>query len=318
MEISLHTPPLSSINPLLASTPFNHINSPIKHPFTTDNKFRPISTAFSKIITASSSTSTILPSSFTPLTSTSTSTNNFYYWMVIIDKPPPDIILSKPKLINYYVTTLQNALCSDHKDAQRCIYDASFDTTSFGFCCFVHQQTSHLLAGMPGVLSVKPDPDVNSINKDYSYNFNLGENSVSLQTAMLFPEGSKHWLVSVEKPSTRVFSKAQMVNFYVDILTKVLGNEKDAQMCLYHASGQSDYGFCCILDDRCAQELAAVPGVLSVKPDENFDSENKTYGGPKPQTIKPSAGLFGLCAGLVASCASTPVAICASALFAWR
>ncbi|XP_074304362.1 organelle RRM domain-containing protein 1, chloroplastic isoform X3 [Silene latifolia] len=286
MEIGLLHTPLTSINMLLASTPLYHLNTPTKHPLTFSfssssssssssfNKFQPISTPSSKIITASSSSSSSSPTS---AVLPSTSTSNLY-WMVIMDKPKPSIILSKPNLINYYVTALQNALGCDEKDAQMCIYDASSDNTNFGFCCFIDQQTSHVLTGIPGVIAVKPDPDMNSINKDYSCNFSLEENS------MLLPEGSNHWLVTVEKPSTS-FSKAQMVDFYVDILSKVLGNEKDAQMCLYHAFGQSDYGFCCILDEGCAQELAAVPGVLSVKPDENFDSKNKTYGGPSVEIL---------------------------------
>lgn len=35
-----------------------------------------------------------------------------------------------------------------------------------------------------------------------------------------------------------------------------LCSEKDAQMCIYHVSWQSNFGFCCELDDECAQELA--------------------------------------------------------------
>ncbi|KAL9224703.1 hypothetical protein vseg_000714 [Gypsophila vaccaria] len=200
--------------------------------------------------------------------------------MVILDKPPPNVVIdSKPQLVDYYVATLRNALGSDEKDAQRRIYDASCDMTNFGFCCFIDEQTSRALASTPGVLSVKPDRDASSINKDYSYNFNIEENSSSPPTALLFPEGSKNWLVCVEKPSAIFSSKVQMIDYYVGILTKVLGNEKDAQMCLYHTSWQSNYGFCCILDDACANQLATVPGVLSVQPDENFESENKYYGG---------------------------------------
>ena len=33
-------------------------------------------------------------------------------------------------------------------------------------------------------------------------------------------------------------------------------SENDAQMCIYHVSLQSNYGFCCELDDACVQELA--------------------------------------------------------------
>ncbi|KAK7851816.1 organelle rrm domain-containing protein 1, partial [Quercus suber] len=88
----------------------------------------------------------------------------------------------------------------------------------------------------------------------------------------------KHWLVRMDKPGIGVVTKAQMVDYYAQILTKVLGNEKDAQMCIYHVSWQSNFGFCCELDDECARELAGVPGVLSVQLDKNFESENKNYG----------------------------------------
>lgn len=54
-------------------------------------------------------------------------------------------------------------------------------------------------------------------------------------------------------------------------------------MCIYHISWQSDFGFCCELDEECARELAGVPGVLSVQPDENFDSDNKNCGGENLQ-----------------------------------
>ncbi|CAN4114391.1 unnamed protein product [Withania somnifera] len=135
---------------------------------------------------------------------------------------------------------------------------------------------------MPGVLSVVPDPDFNSMVKDYSYpNGQLSSLSTSFtEGSSLFPVGtSKHWLVRMARPSVGVIRKGPVVDYYVQVLTKVLGNEKDAQMCLYHVSWQTNYGFCCELDEACAHELAGVPGILSVQPDENFDSDKKDYGG---------------------------------------
>ncbi|KAJ8551515.1 hypothetical protein K7X08_021530 [Anisodus acutangulus] len=150
---------------------------------------------------------------------------------------------------------------------------------------------SNEIAGMPGVLSVIPDPDFNSMVKDYSYpNGQLSSPSTSYtEGSSLFPAGtSKHWLVRMARPSVGVIRKGPVVDYYVQVLTKVLGNEKDAQMCLYHVSWQSNYGFCCELDEACAQELAGVPGVLSVQPDENFDSDNKAYGGGNLKLSKDS------------------------------
>ncbi|MED6205058.1 Organelle RRM domain-containing protein 1, chloroplastic [Stylosanthes scabra] len=139
------------------------------------------------------------------------------------------------------------------------------------------RRISSQIPSLPGVLSVRPDPDFNSSKKDYS--LSGGQEQFETNT-LLFPAGnSKHWLVRIDKPAVGVVTKAQIVDYYVQLLTKVMGNEKDAQMCIYHVSWKNNFGFCCELDDDCAQELAGVPGVLSVQPDNNFESENKDYEG---------------------------------------
>ncbi|KAI3816867.1 hypothetical protein L1987_10651 [Smallanthus sonchifolius] len=196
------------------------------------------------------------------------------HWIVLVKAPPPQLAGSRPDVIHYYVQILERVLGSD-KDAQGCIYNASFHS-QFGFCCDVDQQTSQQLACLPQVLSVKPDPDFTSV---HSYpNAESGSNNYIFPP--LFPAGSsKHWLVRVEMLESRVITRAQLVDYYTQMLTKVLGNEKDAQMCIYHISLQPDYGFCCELDDECAKELACVPGVISVKPDKNVNSDDKDYGG---------------------------------------
>ena len=44
------------------------------------------------------------------------------------------------------------------------------------------------------------------------------------QTNMLFPAGnSKHWIVRMDKPGVGVVTKAQIVDYYAQILTKVMG-----------------------------------------------------------------------------------------------
>lgn len=234
-----------------------------------------LSSSFSSCI-CSSKTETATSPSFVP--SSSTTTNN--HWMVLMAKPPEGVN-SKPQIIDYYVNTLKRVLGTE-KDAQMCIYDASCDT-HFGFCCDIDEQASRELDCLPEVLLVKPDPDYNSERKDYtapSIEFTNVLNSGVGSFQQLFPAGkTKHWLVRMDKPGVGVVSKAQMVDYYTQILTKVLGNEKDAQMCIYNVSWQSHFGFCCELDDECAQELAGVPGVRSVELDRNFESENKDYGG---------------------------------------
>nr|AFK33695.1 unknown [Medicago truncatula] len=106
------------------------------------------------------------------------------------------------------------------------------------------------------------------------------QTSIPQTDMLLFPNGnSKHWVVRMDKPAVGVVTKAQIVDHYAQILTKIMGNEKDAQMCIYHVSWKTNFGFCCELDEDCAHELSGVPGVLSVQPDDNFESENKDYEG---------------------------------------
>lgn len=188
---------------------------------------------------------------------------------------PQEKLNSKPEIIDYYVKTLENVLGSE-EDAKMSIYDAS-TTKNLGFCCFIEPKSAHELARLPGVLAVWSDADFNSA-KDYSYSevqFNEPSSS-SNRNFLLFPLGAtKRWTVRVYKPPASIVTKAQVVDYYVQILTEVLRNEQDAQMCIYDITWESSYGFCCELDDKCAQELAGISGVLSVHPDESFESGNK-------------------------------------------
>ena len=83
-----------------------------------------------------------------------------------------------------------------------------------------------MFLGLPGVISVKPDPDFSSPEKDYRSSNGQGDNLSKLQTGatLLFPAGnSKHWLVRMDKPGVGVVTKAQVVDFYAQILSKVMG-----------------------------------------------------------------------------------------------
>lgn len=202
-------------------------------------------------------------------------------------EPPPPGFDTKPQIIDYYVQALQSVLGSE-KEAQMCMYHASWDT-HFSFCCDIDEETSLELARLPSVISVRPDPNYYLVEKDYS---SSEVQSSALLTAfsgsnLLFPLGnSKHWLVRMAKPEFEVVSKAQMVDHFTEVLSKVMGNHRDAQMCIYHVSWQSNYGFCCEIDEGCAQELAGLPGVLSVHLNKTFDSTDKDYGGDSSDPLE--------------------------------
>ena len=70
-----------------------------------------------------------------------------------------------------------------------------------------------LIIGLPEVLSINPDPDFNSIQKDYTNEKTESHSSNKL----------KNWLVRVEMPPLAVITRAQLVDYYTQILTKVLG-----------------------------------------------------------------------------------------------
>ncbi|XP_030451082.2 organelle RRM domain-containing protein 1, chloroplastic [Syzygium oleosum] len=235
---------------------------------------------------ASCSSSPPLPS----LSSDSVS-RELRHWLVSTDVPPPGLD-SKPEVINFYVGMLQRVLGSE-RDAQMCMYDASCETP-FGFRCQVDEDAARRLARVPGVLAVRPDPDHVSAIKDYSDRQPGYLSDPNIGSPWLFPLGTtKQWLVRVDKSGVGVVTKAQMVDYYAQILAKVLGNEKDAQMCIYHVSWLSNYGFCCEIDEECARELADIPGVLSVQRDENYKSEIKDYGDSNLQNATGSAASSG-------------------------
>ncbi|KAG6478746.1 hypothetical protein ZIOFF_062190 [Zingiber officinale] len=201
-------------------------------------------------------------------------------WIVVMEKPPGGRS-SKAEVIDYYVETLSRVL-GNEEDAQMCIYDASWQN-QFGFCCDINEESSHELARVPGVLYVRPDIDEGYGKKDYSYSDPFPVNHLKpdgcSSSFSLFSKNNEYWLVRMDKPGVEVVSKAQMVDYYAQALTKVMGNEKDAQVCIYHISWEKDFGFCCQIDYECARELADVPGVLSVRPDPNHESETKNYKG---------------------------------------
>ncbi|KAK3155177.1 hypothetical protein QOZ80_2BG0199820 [Eleusine coracana subsp. coracana] len=120
---------------------------------------------------------------------------------------------------------------------------------------------------MLGVLSVRPDVDDGS-EKDNHRSSLRTSNLASINDGPSVPSSSgknEFWLVRMEKPGVEVVTKAQMVDHYTQILMKVLGNEMDAQVSIYHISWERDYGFCCHIDEECAKELSGLSFYTSDK-----------------------------------------------------
>lgn len=84
-----------------------------------------------------------------------------------------------------------------------------------------------LIAGIPGVVSVRPDRDIETLVENYgSSDLLLAQQSNSNACASrFFPSVGKYdyWLVKMEKPGVEVVTKAQMVDYFAQTLTKVMG-----------------------------------------------------------------------------------------------
>lgn len=80
---------------------------------------------------------------------------------------------------------------------------------------------------MPGVLSVRPDTNEGYGKKNYSCLDQLPADQMKTdghtQISSLSIGKIEHWLVRIEKPGVEVVTKAQMVDYYAQTLTKVLG-----------------------------------------------------------------------------------------------
>ncbi|KAG2669436.1 hypothetical protein I3760_14G034700 [Carya illinoinensis] len=198
------------------------------------------SSSFISFICFSSTPSATLTST----TKTFLTSSDNHHWMVLMEAPQQGVN-SKPEVIDYYVNTLARVLGRWGKF--QCIYHASCDSP-FGFCCDIDEDTSRELARLPEVLLVRPNPDDSAVKKTHS--------SLTGSTWLFPVANTNHWLVRMDKPGVGVVTKAQMVDYHAQALTKVLGNEKDAQMCIYHLSWRSNFGFCCELYDESARELA--------------------------------------------------------------
>ncbi|CAL4885187.1 unnamed protein product [Urochloa decumbens] len=213
-------------------------------------------------------------------------------WVVVMDRPPAasgSSGVSRAEAVDYYASTLAGVVGSE-KEAQMSIYEASWDRR-YEFRCEIDEEASKELAKMPGVLSVQPDMGHQSkMDKDSLSQSTANLASISDGASKSSSGKNEFWLVRMEKPGVEVVTKAQMVDHYTQILMKVLGNEHDAQVSIYHISWERDYGFCCHIDEECAKELADVPGVLSIRPDTNFGSDNKDYKVSGNDGIKSSEG----------------------------
>ncbi|CAA7410512.1 unnamed protein product [Spirodela intermedia] len=99
------------------------------------------------------------------------------------------------------------------------------------------------------------------------------------EMAPLFPGCDyEHWLIVMDKPGGEGATKQQMIDCYIQTLSKVLGSEEEAKKKIYNVSCERYFGFGCEIDEETSNKLEGLPGVLFVLPDSYVDPENKDYG----------------------------------------
>ncbi|KAE9617624.1 hypothetical protein Lal_00043277 [Lupinus albus] len=99
------------------------------------------------------------------------------------------------------------------------------------------------------------------------------------EMAPLFPGCDyQHWLIVMDKPGGEGASKQQMIDCYIQTLSKVLGSEEEAKKKIYNVSCERYFGFGCEIDEETSNKLEGLPGVLFVLPDSYVDPEYKDYG----------------------------------------
>ncbi|XP_011030445.1 PREDICTED: DAG protein, chloroplastic-like [Populus euphratica] len=99
------------------------------------------------------------------------------------------------------------------------------------------------------------------------------------EMAPLFPGCDyEHWLIVMDKPGGEGATKQQMIDCYIQTLSKVVGSEEEAKKKIYNVSCERYFGFGCEIDEETSNKLEGLPGVLFVLPDSYVDPEYKDYG----------------------------------------
>lgn len=82
----------------------------------------------------------------------------------------------------------------------------------------------------------------------------------------------------MDKPGGEGATKQQMIDCYIQTLSKVVGSIEEATKKIYNVSCERYFGFGCEVDEETANKMEGLPGVLFVLPDSYVDPEYKDYG----------------------------------------
>ncbi|CAN6249836.1 unnamed protein product [Urochloa humidicola] len=83
------------------------------------------------------------------------------------------------------------------------------------------------------------------------------------ETEPLFPGCDyKHWFIGMEKPGGKDgkdATKQEMIDYYIQTLSKVLGSEEEAKKKIYNVSCEDFFGFGCEIDEETSNKVKRAP-----------------------------------------------------------
>ncbi|MCL7030893.1 hypothetical protein MKW94_015064 [Papaver nudicaule] len=120
------------------------------------------------------------------------------------------------------------------------------------------------------------DEESDSDEADWDEESDLYEESVS--DYVIAGCDDEHWLVVMEEPQGKP-SRDEIIDSYVNTLSKVLGSEEEARMKIYSVSTRFYFAFGALVSEELSNKIQDLPGVRWVLPDSYLDVKNKSYPG---------------------------------------
>ncbi|MCL7037621.1 hypothetical protein MKW94_020107 [Papaver nudicaule] len=91
-------------------------------------------------------------------------------------------------------------------------------------------------------------------------------------------QSDEHWFIVMEPPQGEP-TRDEIIDSYVNTLSKVLGSEEEARMKIYSVSTICYFAFGALVSKELSNKIENLPGVSWVAPDCYMDFANESYGG---------------------------------------
>ncbi|XP_074352073.1 multiple organellar RNA editing factor 8, chloroplastic/mitochondrial-like [Apium graveolens] len=88
----------------------------------------------------------------------------------------------------------------------------------------------------------------------------------------------EHWFVQVKLPDCEM-SRDEIIDYYINILTEVVGSEEKTRLKIYFMSTKHYFAFGVLGDEELASKLQGLCKVLAVYVNYYLDPKNKNNGG---------------------------------------